>query len=37
MDLIILGTAIVMPVIYGFGILLSLITGSRPGLTDSRD
>ncbi len=35
MDLIILGTALIMPVIYGFGILLSLISGTTPGLTDT--
>lgn len=34
MDLIILGTAFIMPVIYGFSILFSLLTGNAPDLTD---
>ena len=37
MDFIILGTAFIMPVIYGFGILLSLVTGTTPNLTDTCD
>lgn len=34
MDFIILGTAFVMPIIYGFGILLLLVTGKPPESTD---
>lgn len=34
MDFIILGTAFIMPVIYGFSILFSLIAGKAPDLTD---
>ncbi len=34
MDFIILSTALVMPIVYGFAILLSLLTGKSPDLKD---
>ncbi len=37
MDFIILGTALTMPIIYGFSILLSLVTDSEPCLSDTSD